>query len=158
MFDKPAFRSAVKNRAVLPVMGFYEYHHFKGKKYPFHIVHQDDSVFYLGCLYSEWTNKTTGEIMPTFTIITVEGNEVLSRIHNNPKLTGPRMPLIIPEESVDVWLKEELSKDEVNSFLQPYPSSNLNYYTVGKLQGDSYKGNVKEVFERVDYEELNPLF
>lgn len=47
-----------------------------------------------------WTYKTTGEIVPTFTIITTEANELMSYIHNNKK----RMPVILDFKHEREWL------------------------------------------------------
>ena len=59
-------------------------------------------------------SKNGGTII-SFTIVTTEGNELLKKIHNNPKLKGPRMPLILSDETADHWLKpinNEKDKDE----------------------------------------------
>jgi putative SOS response-associated peptidase YedK len=58
----------------------------------------------------------SGEIKHTCSVLTVEGNNLLSTIHNNPKLKGPRMSLILENEQFDTWLglvDEELTNNEI---------------------------------------------
>lgn len=52
-------------------------------------------------LWNDWTDKATGEIINTFSIVTTPGNPMMAKIHNNPKLEGPRMPLILPDNYAD---------------------------------------------------------
>jgi len=95
--------------------------------------------------------------MNTFSIVTTEGNSLMSKIHNNPKLKGPRMPLILPEEKEENWLNpiiEELDIHLIQELLQSYPADELKAHTVSKLRGKNYKGNVEEISEEIFYEEL----
>ncbi|MGM1056565.1 MAG: SOS response-associated peptidase family protein [Bacteroidota bacterium] len=81
--------------------GFYGHHHLEGKTFPFHIHQKNDKVLALAGLWREWTDKKTGEPLNTFSIVTTKGNKMLAKIHKNPKLEGPRMPLILPQELED---------------------------------------------------------
>ena len=72
--------------------GFYEHHHHKGKTYPYYIYRRDGNPMVLAGLYSDWADPETGELLTTFSIVTTAGNPMMARIHNNPKLAGPRMP------------------------------------------------------------------
>ena len=161
IFEKPSFRSAAKSkRCLIQINGFYEYHHYKGKTYPFYIYRKDGEAITLGGIWSEWVNKESGEIFRTFSIVTTEGNELLAKIHNNPKLSGPRMPLIIPEEKEEEWLKSannEMDKEEIKQLILPYASDELQAHTVAKLKGKNAVGNVPEATDKVVYEELEEL-
>lgn len=158
IFEKPAFRdSAVHNRCIIYVDGFYENHHFKNKTFPYHIVPKNNDSLALAGLYSEWTDTETGEILNTFSIVTTKGNSLLAKIHNNPKLEGPRMPLILPKELEDLWLKpikDELDKKAIMELIKSYPSEMLDSFTVQKLRGKNYLGNVPEVCNPFKYTEL----
>jgi putative SOS response-associated peptidase YedK len=95
--------------------------------------------------------------MNTFTIVTTEGNPLLAKIHNNPKLKGPRMPFILPLELEDKWLvhiDDELEKKSIEELIQSYPEEELTAHTVTRLRGKEYIGNVKEVSNPFEYEEL----
>lgn len=158
IFEKPSFRTAAKqHRCLIYIDGFYEHHHHKGKTYPFYIYRKDGEPMILAGLYSDWRNPETGENLTTFTIVTTVGNSLMARIHNNPKLKGPRMPLILPDALADSWLKpigEPLDQKSLENLIQPYPVAELESYPVGRLRGKEYAGNVPEINEPVDYPEL----
>jgi len=158
IFEKPSFRNAAKNnRCIVYVDGFYEHHHFGGKTYPFFIKQHNNEPIALAGLWSEWSNKETGGTMTTFTIVTTEGNSLLAKIHNNPKLKGPRMPFILPLELEDKWLihiDDELEQKSIEELIQSYPEEELTAHTVTRLRGKEYIGNVKEVSNSFEYEEL----
>ena len=107
--EKPSFRSYVKNRCLVLIDGFYEYQwqDSKGKvKKPFLMTMPDGEPFALGGLFSVWTDRVTGELVPTFTILTTEANEQMAIIHNTKK----RMPLILTKENEREWLEGKLDK------------------------------------------------
>ena len=81
----------------------------------------------------------------------------MAKIHNNPKLIGPRMPLIIPDELEEAWLRpveDELDIKAIQELIQSYPEEELQAHTVSRLRGKEYKGNVPDIAEEVRYEEL----
>lgn len=159
IFEKPSFRDSAKNnRCLIYVDGFYEHHHYKGKTYPFFIHHKTEKPLALAGLWNEWVDKESGEVLNTFTIVTTEGNNMMGKIHNNPKLKGPRMPLILPEEMEEKWLveiKDELDIKSVQAVIESYPENELEAYTVHRLRGKEYLGNVEETAEEFHYEELD---
>lgn len=105
IFEKPSFKNSAKNnRCIVYVDGFYEHHHFKGKTYPYYIYSKNTEPLALAGLWSEWKDPVTGETINTFSIVTTAGNKMMARIHNNPKLNEPRMPVILPQELEDKWL------------------------------------------------------
>lgn len=156
IFEKPSFReSALHHRCILYVDGFYEHHHFKKNTYPFFISKKDNNPMALACLYSEWKNPNGQNKMNTFSIVTTKGNSLLAKIHNNPKLKGPRMPLILSDGLADKWLNDELDEEQIQALIQSYPEDELKAHTVAKLRGKAYPGNVEGVSEEVVYEELD---
>ncbi len=85
------------------VDGFYEWQwlDIKGKskkKYLITIVHNE--AFALAGLWSEWVNQSSGEIIKSYTILTMEANEQMSQIHNSEK----RMPVILSPNNEFEWL------------------------------------------------------
>ena len=139
IFEKPSFRESAKHqRCLIYVDGFYEHHHFKGKTYPFLIKRKNDEPLVLGGLWSDWVDTETGEILLSFSIVTTVGNSLLAKIHNNPKIKGPRMPLILPEEIVEKWLGEDVQDDLDRKYLQEliqtFPEDELEAYTVSRLR------------------------
>lgn len=102
--EKPAFRNYVNNRCLVLVDGFYEWQWLdeKGKnKQKYLITLPDNEAFAFAGLWSDWMDKTTGEIIKTYTILTTVANELMSRIHNKEK----RMPMILTKENEYDWLK-----------------------------------------------------
>ncbi len=158
MFEKPSFRYSARNkRAILYVDGFYEHHHHGGKTYPFYISRKDGQPMAFAALWSDWQDPQTSEWIQSFTIVTTEGNPMMARIHNNPKLIGPRMPLIIPDELEDAWLQQvedELDIKAIQELIQSYPEDELRAHPVTRLRGKDYIGNVPEITDEVEYAEL----
>jgi len=157
IFEKPSFRySAEHNRCLIYVDGFYEHHHFNNATYPFFIHRKDGQPLILAGLWNEWTSDD-GIPIKSFSIVTTEGNQLMTKIHNNPKLEGPRMPLILPEELADKWIQpisEELDKKMIEALIKTYPDEELESYTVAKLRGKDYAGNVESISDKVVYKEL----
>lgn len=161
IFEKSSFRDAAKHaRCLIYVDGFYEHHHFNKETYPFYIYRRDNEPMIFAGLYSEWNNPETGGKMNTFSIVTTNGNTMLSKIHNNPKLDGPRMPVILPEELADKWLiayNDELDKQSIAELIKEYPADELTAHTVHKLRGKKSLGNSEGVSDYYHYPELLPL-
>ena len=83
-------------------------------------------------------------LVNTFTIVTTKGNSLLERIHNNPKLKGPRMPLILDTEMENRWIDPDNNDPvKIKDIIKPYPSELLSCHTVHRLRGNDYLGNVE---------------
>ncbi len=158
IFEKPSFRDSAKNkRCIIILDGFYEHHHFKGKTYPFLIQKKSGKPITVAGLWSEWLDKETGEIINSFTIITTKANKLMAKIHNNPKLKEPRMPVILPEEQIEKWLspiKSEADQEVIEGLIATYRAEDLKAHTVERLRGKSALGNVPEAIEKKIYDEL----
>ena len=101
--EKPAFKDVVSQRCLVIANGFYEWQWLdsKGKnKIKYEIGLENDELFAFAGLYSNWINKETGEVKNTFTIVTTEANQLMSKIHNIKK----RMPIILKREDEEKWL------------------------------------------------------
>jgi putative SOS response-associated peptidase YedK len=124
--QKNSFKTALgKRRCLIPADGFYEWENRgKGQKQPYYIRLKDNGLFAFAGLYEEWKSPD-GEKLQTFTIITVEPNELISKIHN-------RMPAIVkPAEEAD-WLNLKNSAAEVVKLLQPYPANEMEAFPVSR--------------------------
>ena len=101
--EKPSFRNCINNRCLVIADGFYEWQWLdpKGKnKQKYKITLEDNSLFALAGLWSEWVNKDTGELTKSYTILTTEANSLMSKIHNSKK----RMPVVLLETKEKRWL------------------------------------------------------
>lgn len=152
VFKLPSFRSAIKKRrCIIPVTGFFEWMEFNKAKYPHHIAVKDEPYFSLGGIYEEWTDKETGEIIRTFSIVTTAANELMEKIHNVKK----RMPLIIPKENTEKWLDASLHEDEVAKLIAQFPSEKMHVYTISKrITSRKEDPNSPETLELFEYPEL----
>ncbi len=155
IFEKPAFKkSANEKRCLIPAEGFYDYYYFRGKSYPFYIYHKEKKPLLFAGLWDEWTDRGTGEILNSFSIVTTKANSLMAKIHNRPKLSNDaRMPVILPENMADEWLNP-LSREELQKLIKPFPDSELTAHTVKKLLGKDSPGNVREANKKYNYKEL----
>jgi putative SOS response-associated peptidase YedK len=103
LHEKPSFRSVLTNRCLIPANGFYEWQWLDPegkKKQKYLITVEDEEAFAFAGLWNAWTDRLTGEIIETYTIITRPANGLMARIHNS-KL---RMPWILPHSEESDWL------------------------------------------------------
>ncbi|MFT6135788.1 MAG: putative SOS response-associated peptidase YedK [Cyclobacteriaceae bacterium] len=156
LFEKPSFKEPAQNRrCVILLDGFFEHHHRSNKTFPYHILHADARPMSVAGLWDQWLNIDTGIEVQTVTIVTTVGNKRMSEIHNNPKLTGPRMPVILDENTEQDWLsKDTFDVNRVASFLDPYSEDLLDAYTVRPLRGKASMGNQQKAIEQFAYMEL----
>ena len=162
MFRKPSFRNAAaRKRCLIMVDGFFEYHWYNNKSYPFYVRLKNDDPMLLGGLWETWHYKPEGIARNTCSIVTTRANSLMEYIHNNPRGSErSRMPLIIPEGLENKWLKpvqDKLDQQEVEEMVQPYDETLLVYHTVSQLKGKNGVGNAPEAIERYDYEGL-PIY
>lgn len=152
VFEKPSFRSSVRHHRCLVITdGFFEWMDFRKKKYPHYVYMNHHGIFCFGGLYASWTDKDTGEILHTYSILTTDANPMLARIHNLKQ----RMPVIIPAERYQEWLNPSLAEDGIRSFFQPYPEKDMRNHTISKrITSRSEDSNVPETLEPSVYPEL----
>ena len=157
MFDKPAFRSAAKEkRCIIPLSGYYEHYWLdKGgkKKVPYYISRNDNKPLYMAGLWEEWIDKTTGEVVKTCTITTTNANSKLSEVHNRNPL-DPRMLVILDFKDIDYWLSPIESNSGIEllqSMCIPYPPDALAIYPVAQLRGKNGVGDVPEASQPFEY-------
>lgn len=133
IFEKPSYRDAIKHRrCIIPSTGYFEYHHNPDESTtPYYIFLKDtpDNIFSIAGIYEEWTNKETGEVITTFSMITTDANEFTGEIHNGGK-NARRMPLILRKEDEEKWLNPNLSKDDIQELLKTYLAANMDAYPI----------------------------
>jgi putative SOS response-associated peptidase YedK len=101
--EKPSFRNVVHNRCLVLADGFYEWKWLDDagkKKQKYLITMPDNDAFAFAGLYSHWTDRNTGEIISTYTILTTEAIGLMREIHNSKK----RMPVILDRANEQLWL------------------------------------------------------
>lgn len=152
VFEKPSFRNSIAHkRCIVIVNGFYEWRTEGKIKYPYYIHLKEQDFFSLGGIYENWANKTTGELINTFSIITVDANPLMQKIHNLKK----RMPFIIPIAKEKEWLKSDLTKEEIQLLMKSFDENKMEAYTISKRITDrTQDNNVPEVMQPFEYPEL----
>ena len=139
---KPAFRSAFKKRRCLvPADGFFEWQKRGAAKQPFNIGLKGDEPFAFAGLWEAWKEPETGEWLRTCSIITTTPNELTAPIHD-------RMPVILPMNRRAAWLDPGSSGEELQSFLVPYPASEMEAYPISSRVG-SPRNNDAGIIERL---------
>lgn len=141
--SSPMFRSLVsRKRCLVPADGFYEWQvkpqentdpessksklKSKPKKQPYRIMLKSEELFSFAGLWDEWVDKSSGEVLKTFTIITTQANELVKSIHE-------RMPVILTPEAEELWLDENESKESLLDLLRPYDPDAMKAYPVSEL-------------------------
>jgi putative SOS response-associated peptidase YedK len=121
LFEKPSFKQAAMHRTgLLPVQGFLEWHHGYRRKDPYLVRHKSEVFLTLGCIWEEWVNPRSGEVVPSLSIITTPSNKLMSWVHNARK----RMPLIVPPGDREAWLKG-IAPEDVERLQSPFPDGEL---------------------------------
>lgn len=124
--EKASFREAYKKRrCLIPASGFYEWRKSADGKQPFYFYLKDTDIFAFGGLWEEWTDRDSGELIETCTIITTAANEVLKPVHD-------RMPVIIDSKNYERWLFCAAPPD-VEELLKPFAPEKMTSRPVSRL-------------------------
>jgi putative SOS response-associated peptidase YedK len=144
IWEKPSFKNLIKRKRCLVVTdGFYEWKKIDSKtKIPYRICVKDESLFTLGGLWDQWTDKSSGEIISSFTVITTNANDKVGEIHD-------RMPVILSKEDESIWLNENSGQLDIDELLKPYPEQELKTYPISK-KVNSPTNDSEEILEEVE--------
>ncbi|MBT2639533.1 MULTISPECIES: SOS response-associated peptidase [unclassified Bacillus (in: firmicutes)] len=121
--EKASFKHALKQRRCLILTdGFYEWKKDGKQKQPYRFGMKNKKPFALAGLWEHW-NKG-GKNITSCTIITTSPNEVTEKIHD-------RMPVILPEDKLDMWLDHSFGQAEkLKKLLIPYDGDFMESYPV----------------------------
>lgn len=126
--EKPAYKLALfSRRCLVPADGYYEWQPSaaKSNKQPYRITTAERPVFAFAGLWEEWADNNSR--LQTFTIITTAANDQVAGIHD-------RMPIILPREQEEYWLKGPGPGQGMHDFLTAIrPEVHLNTYRVSPL-------------------------
>lgn len=155
IYDKPSYRSAAQagKRCLIPVTGFYEWHTVGSKKYPFYISTSDQKIASIAGLWDEWPDPETGDLVPTYTLLTTDANPLLAAIHNTKK----RMPCVLTSEAEHAWLHDDLSEHDARALLaDAYPANRMHSYSISKrISSRTEPSDVPDVLTPATYPELS---
>lgn len=141
--EKPTWKRPFKSqRCLVPASGFYEWRRDGSTKTPYYIHLTGEDTFAFAGLYDEWTDKSSGEVIRSYSIITTNPNGVVKPIHD-------RMPVILEPSQEDDWLSPK-SNDDIGfleHLLKPYSDKSMDAYTVS-TEVNSAKHNSAELIEQ----------
>lgn len=152
--EKRMYKDVLKERWCLLILdGFYEYYHHNKKAHPFYIQHRDGDPLAMVGLWDEWIDPSTGEVITSCNILTRSADGFMKTLHNNPKLTEGRMPIILRP-----GIETEVLND-IGFVIDKYkqlslPLNELNFHPVGKLVGKDSIGNMPEAQNQATYDTL----
>ena len=128
VFEKPSFRKAiVSRRALVEVDGFVEWRHEGRTTQPYRVQSVDHGPLTLGCIWEPWTHPVTGEVVPSFSILTTAANTLLQFVHNRKQ----RMPVVIPLRDHVEWLSTD-DRGRMEQLMSPLPDGALEAVPVAR--------------------------
>jgi putative SOS response-associated peptidase YedK len=120
--SKPSFKEAfLKRRCLIPADGFYEWEKLGKAKQPHFFQMKDGAPFFFAGIWDEW--GVDGTSVKTCAIITTTPNKLLATIHD-------RMPVIVPSEDLDSWLRGNSKLPELRELLIPFPDAEMEGFPV----------------------------
>ena len=118
-----------KRHCVIITDGFYEWQKFedkKAKKQPYLIRTQGERFTLMAGLWDSWTDKTSGEIINSCTIITRPPNQMMKQIHD-------RMPAILTHDQSKLWVDAEFPLNDRMHLLNDVPEDRLKAVPIEKV-------------------------
>lgn len=104
-------------RCIIPAMAFFEPNWQSGKHVPWCFRRADGTPWGLAGLWNTWTDKETGEVVESYTMLTLnaDGHPLMSRMHRADPKRAPdqqdkRSVVPIEVEDVDTWLSAPVAE------------------------------------------------
>lgn len=136
VFEKPTWKRPMKSkRCLIPANGFYEWKKEGDAKQPYYIHLKDQELFSFAGVFDHWTNRETGEVIESYSILTTSPNKEMKPIHD-------RMPVVLHQKDEDRWLDpENESPESLADLFNPYDDGALDIYPVDKGVGNARVDN-----------------
>ena len=104
--EKPSFRQAWKQRryAIAILDNFYEPSYVSGKAERWRIELESQDPFGIASLWDSWTDPSTGELVTSFTMLTVnaDSHPVMKQFHKRGD--EKRTPVVLNTDQFNQWL------------------------------------------------------
>ena len=134
----PVYRQALhRTRCIVPASGYYEWKAGTSPKQPYYIYPSErGDLFAMAGLWDRWT-APDGSSIDSFTILTTQANSAISPVHH-------RMPVLLREEEISLWLGESLVPVEtLRTLMKPCDPDLVQMHAVSpivnKVSHDSEK-------------------
>ena len=125
VFDKPAFRAAIRRRrCIVPADGFYEWDGKKGERQPYYIAMADGKPFGMAAIWEIWESGE-GDYIESCALLTTSANSLIESFH-------PRMPVILDPGNWELWLDPTGGeRAALEKLFVSYPADKMAVYPVG---------------------------
>lgn len=104
--EKPSFRNAWKHRhfAIALADSFFEPCYETGRAVRWRIAQTDGQPLGIASIWERWTDPNTGEVIPSFSMLTINADEhpVMNRFHKPGD--EKRTPFVLAPDQFDAWL------------------------------------------------------
>jgi putative SOS response-associated peptidase YedK len=110
--EKPSYRTAWRQRqfGLVLVDNFYEPSYESGKAVRWKIELASGDPFGIACLWDRWTDPASGELVVSFSMLTVNADEHPLMYQFHKPGDEKRTPVIIAPELHDAWLNADQAK------------------------------------------------
>lgn len=144
ILEKNAFKNLIsRKRCLIPAEGFYEWKKISSKeKQPYNIRLKSGIPFCFAGVWDQWTDKASGEIISTYSVITTQANEIVKEVHD-------RMPVILDRKQYAAWLNNDTPLEDIIAMLKPLDAEKMEKYVVDKSVGNpanNHSGLLKASF------------
>jgi putative SOS response-associated peptidase YedK len=116
--EKPSYRAPWRDRqfALAPLLNYFEPCWETGRAVRWRLHRPDHAPFAVAGLHEHWTDRSTGEIVHSFSLLTVnaDAHPVLRRMHRPGD--EKRRLVVVPPEAFDRWL--DASPDQALAYLR----------------------------------------
>jgi len=121
---KPAWVAG--QRCVIPVRGFYEPCYETGSHVSWRFESNDGRPLGLAGLWNAWIDKTTGQVIDTYTMITINADDhpIMKRMHKpDPNDPEKRMVAVLEPRDQQAWLFG--SPAEAEQVIRQWPTEQI---------------------------------
>lgn len=141
--ERPSWKGLLKHkRCLIPATGFYEWKREGTTKTPYYFHRKDNEMFAFAGLYDIWTDKQTGTLLHSYTVITTNPNKVMEGVHD-------RMPVMLKKENETFWIDPHIEdQDALLAILTPYGEDEMEKYIVSSTV-NSHRNNSPELVVKI---------
>jgi putative SOS response-associated peptidase YedK len=126
-----------RRRCLVPADGFYEWKTLdsapKPAKQPYAISLTSGAGMALAGLWDAWKEPSGGEWLQSFTIVTMEANEIMAPIHD-------RMPVILHQRDWEEWLSRDDSRPPPSHLVVEHEAPMISARTKAALEAAKARG------------------
>ena len=137
--QKPIFRDSFQSRrCIVPATEYYEWKVVRGLKQPYRIFSKNNAILSLAGIFDTWIFENTRVV--SYAIVTATPVKSLSHIHD-------RMPLVLSDNSQNVWLSEKSSTERVLAISSGNCSQELESYEISPLVNNP-KNDIPQIIQK----------